>query len=213
MTTFTFKQFIESLASQYAPGPSTTFKTSHIFYALDLMSEKPIGRNKLAKQLIVGEGAVRTIINRLRQAGLIETTKEGCSLTAKGQQVWKTFTENFPTRVEIGKNELVKTDYSYAFLVKNSGHKIGSGIEQRDAAVVAGAQKAVVIVCKNDRLAIDSVTDNLKSQFPLSASQILRHMHPENNDVIIIAGAGSLQRAKHGAFAASWVLLNGYHAA
>ena len=79
-----FKRFIEDIARQKAPGPSTTFTVSHIFFALDLMAEKPIGRNKLAKKLEVGEGTVRTIISRLKNSGLIETSKEGCSLTNNG---------------------------------------------------------------------------------------------------------------------------------
>ena len=209
MVTFTFKQFIDNIKSQTAQGPSATFETSHIFYALELMSEKPVGRNKLARQLNVGEGAVRTIISRLKQAGLIKPSKEGCSLTCKGRDVWKTLVERFPIRVELGNIDLVKTEYSYAFLVKNSGHKIKSGIEQRDAAIVAGAQRAVIMVCKGTRLVIDSVSENLEAQFPVSASQIMNSMQPQDNDVLIIVGAKTLPKAKHGAFAASWTLLNG----
>src|SRR3989337_41439 len=153
-----FKQYVEGIANQKAPGPSTTFTVSHIFFALELMAEKPIGRNKLAKQLDVGEGAIRTIINRLKDAGLIETSKEGCNLTSKGLNVWKQFEEHFPKRVEIEKTELTKADHNYAFLVKNSGHKIKSGIEQRDAAIMGGARRAVVIVSKNGHLMIESVS-------------------------------------------------------
>ena len=48
------------------------------------MSQKPIGRNKLAEKLNVGEGAIRTIISRLKDADLIVTAREGCLLTEKG---------------------------------------------------------------------------------------------------------------------------------
>jgi len=202
-----FKQYVEDIANQKAPGPSTTFTVSHIYFALELMAEKPIGRNKLAKQLDVGEGAIRTIINRLKDAGLIETSKEGCNLTSKGLSVWKQFEEHFPKRVEIGKTELTKADYNYAFLVKNSGHKIKSGIEQRDAAIIAGATRAVIIVAKKGHLTIESVSSNLEKEFPEATNQILKNIQPENNDVIIIVGASARQKAKHGAFAASWALL------
>src|SRR4030065_56709 len=97
--TSTFKKFIENIVGQKAPGPSTTFTVSHVFYALELMAEKPIGRNKLAKQLNVGEGAVRTIISRLKDAGLILTSKEGCALTDKGLSVWTEFVEVLPKRI------------------------------------------------------------------------------------------------------------------
>ncbi|HEX9261953.1 MAG TPA: DUF4443 domain-containing protein, partial [Candidatus Bathyarchaeia archaeon] len=96
----------------------------------------------------------------------------------------------------------------YAFLVKNSGHKIKSGIEQRDAAIVAGASRAVAIVSKQGNLTIESVSNNLEKEFPNAAHKILAAVCPENNDVIIIVGAGTAQKARHGAFAASWTLID-----
>ena len=78
------KKFMQQIAGKKSPGPSTTFTIFHVFYALEMMAQKPLGRNKLAEKLNVGDGAVRTIISRLKEAGLIETSKEGCSLTKKG---------------------------------------------------------------------------------------------------------------------------------
>jgi predicted transcriptional regulator len=202
-----FKSFIESLASPKGPGPSTTFSMFHIFYALELMAKKPIGRNKLAEKLNVGEGAIRTIISRLKDSGLIVTSKEGCALTDKGLRVWKNFEDAFPKRVEIEKTALTTSERNYAFLVKNKGHKVKSGIDQRDAAIMGGARRALVIVFKNGRLIIESISNSIESDFPEAANMILRDLKPEDNDVIIIAGADNLLKAKRGAFAASWVLI------
>ena len=202
------KKFIQGIAGKKSPGPSTTFTVFHVFYAIELMSQKPIGRNKLAKKLSVGDGAVRTIINRLRNAGLIETSKEGCSLTKKGSDVWGQFEQVFPKRVEIAKSELNQSDYNFAFLVKNSGQKVQSGIDQRDAAIIAGARKALVIVFKDGHLRIESVSDCIEKQYPSAANQILNQLNPEDNDVIIVAGSDSALKAKRGAFAASWSLIS-----
>ena len=202
-----FKSYIESLASPKGPGPSTTFSMFHIFYALELVAKKPIGRNKLAEKLNVGEGAIRTIISRFKDAGLIVTSKEGCRLTDKGLTVWKNFEETFPKRVEIEKTALTISEYNYAFLVKNKGHKVKSGIDQRDAAIMGGARRALVIVFKNGRLIIESISNSIETDFPEAANMILRDLKPEENDVIIIAGADDLLKAKRGAFAASWVLI------
>ncbi len=206
--TSSFKRLIESLASPKGPGPSTTFSVFHIFSALELIAKKPIGRNKLAKKMKVGEGAVRTIISRLRDSGLIATSKEGCVLTEKGISVWQNFESVFPKRVEIKKTALTTSDYSYSFLVKNKGDKVKSGIDQRDAAIMGGARRAIVIVFKSGRLIIDSVSDSVKKDFPEAAGIILEKLNPEENDVIIIAGANSPFKAKRGAFAASWVLIS-----
>jgi predicted transcriptional regulator len=202
-----FKNFIESLARPKGPGPSTTFSMFHIFYALELMAEKPIGRNKVAEKLNVGEGAIRTIVSRLKNAGLIVTSKEGCILTDKGLGVWKKFVEVFPKRIEVEKTSLTTSKYNYAFLVKNKGHKVKSGIDQRDAAIMGGARRAVVIVSKNGHLTIESVSNNIEKDFPEAAKRILKDLKPEDNDVIIIAGADNPLKARRGAFAASWVLI------
>jgi predicted transcriptional regulator len=201
------KSFIESLASPKGPGPCTTFSMFHIFYALELVAKKPIGRNKLAEKLNVGEGAIRTIISRLKDAGLIVTSKEGCNLTDKGLSIWEKFVEVFPQRIKIEKTPLTTSAYNYAFLVKNRGHKVKSGIDQRDAAIMGGARRAVVIVSKHGHLIIESVSNSIEKDFPEAANRILKNLKPENNDVIIIAGADNPLKAKRGAFAASWVLI------
>ncbi len=202
-----FKKFIEGLASEKAPGPSTSFSMFHIFFALELMAQKPIGRNKLAEKLNVGEGAIRTIISRLKEAGLITTAKEGCLLTKKGLETWEKFEELFPKRIEIEQTELTNSPCNFAFLVKNSGHKIGSGIEQRDAAIMGGAKRAIAIVSRKGQLVIDSVSSSIEREFPNAASRILQNLKPQDNDVIIIAGADTIAKAKRGAFAAAWVLI------
>ena len=112
------KKFMQQIAGKKAPGPSTTFTIFHVFYALELLAQKPLGRNKLAEKLNVGDGAVRTIISRLKDAGLIETSKEGCNLTKKGLEIWRQFEEIFPKRMEIPRSELSESEFNYAFLVK-----------------------------------------------------------------------------------------------
>ena len=201
------KKFMQQIAGKKAPGPSTTFTIFHVFYALELMAQKHLGRNKLAEKLGVGDGAVRTIISRLVDSGLVEISKEGCNLTKKGLEIWGQFKEIFPKRVEIPKSELTGSEFNFAFLVKDSGQKVGSGIDQRDAAIIAGARKALVIVDRDGHLSIKSVSDCIEQQYPKAANLLFEELKPQNNDVIIIAGADSLLKAKRGAFAASWSLI------
>jgi predicted transcriptional regulator len=199
---------MQEIAGKKAPGPSTTFTIFHVFYALELLSEKPLGRNKLAEKLNVGDGAVRTIISRLREAALIEISKEGCNLTQKGLDIWRQFQEIFPKRVEIPRSELAQSEFNFAFLVKKSAQKVESGIDQRDAAIIAGARKALVIVIKNGHLCIESVSDCIEKQYPKAANLLLKELMPQEDDVIIISGAESYLKAKRGAFAASWSLIS-----
>jgi DNA-binding MarR family transcriptional regulator len=203
-----FKQILEEITGEKAPGPSPKFSPFHVLSAMELMAEKPIGRNKLAYSLKVGEGAVRTIINRMRKAGLIATSRAGCTLTSKGLNIWKECKTILKKKLEVGKSELTLADYNFAILVKNRGHKIKSGIEQRDAAVMVGAKSAVTIAFKEGRLIIPSVSDNAVKEFPKAAEHIIKLLEPEENDVIIIGGASSREKAEFGALAAAWTLLN-----
>jgi predicted transcriptional regulator len=202
------KKFIQQIAGKKAPGPSATFTVFHIFYALELLSQKPLGRNKLAKKLNVGDGAVRTIISRLKNAGLIATSKEGCNLTKKGAEVWRQFEQVFPKRAEITQSELSESEFNFAFLVKGAGQKVQSGIDQRDAAIIAGARKALVLVSKNGHLCIEGVSNSIEKEYPKAANKILEDMAPQENDVVVIAGADSGLKAKRGAFAAAWSLVS-----
>ena len=202
------KKFLTQIAGKKAPGPSTTFTIFHVFYSLELLSQTSLGRNKLAEKLNVGDGAVRTIISRLRDAGLIEISKEGCRLTEKGLETWRQIEEVFPKRIVIPRFELAPSEFNFAFLVKKSGQKVKSGIDQRDAAIIAGARKALVIVFKDGHLRIESVSDCLEKQYPKAASMIFKELMPEDDDVIIVAGAETALKAKRGAFAASWSLVS-----
>jgi predicted transcriptional regulator len=202
------KRFMQQIAEKRAPGPSTTFTIFHIFYALELMAQESLGRNKLAEKLQVGDGAIRTIISRLREAGLIETSKEGCNLTEKGCDFWRQFEEIFPKRVDLPKSELSASEFNHAFLVKNRGQKVESGIDQRDAAIIAGARKALILVYHKNHLSIASVSDCVEKEYPKAANQILALIAPQENDVVIVAGADTALKAKRGAFAASWSLIS-----
>jgi predicted transcriptional regulator len=204
----TFKQLLEKIISEKAPGPSPTFSVFHLLHAIELISEKPIGRSKLAKDLEVGEGAVRTVISRLKDADLIVTSKSGCALTNKGLRILREYKSIFKKRVKIGKNELTLANYNFAVLIKNRGNKVRSGVEQRDAAVIVGAKGATTIMFKEGRLKIPSVSDDVAKDFPEAADQIARLLEPKENDVIIIGSADSLGNAEYGTLAAAWTFLD-----
>jgi predicted transcriptional regulator len=201
------KHFFEEIACGKAPGPSPTFSVFHLILAIDFIAEKTIGRNKLAGSLGIGGGAVRTIIERLKNAGLIEISKAGCSLTARGLKTWEDFRSVFK-KVEVGKSELVSGKYNFAVLVRDCGAKVKSGMEQRDAAIMSGARSATTMVMRRGRLIIPSVSNDVAKDFPEAAKQVTRLLDAKENDVVVIGSADSPLKARDGTFAAAWTLLN-----
>ena len=200
------KDYFNGLAEIKA-GRFLSFSTFQLFYALQLMSQKTISRVKMAERLIVGEGAVRTILSRLVDARLVKTSKRGCMLTAEGLHVWHELNKVFPRRGEFSRTELTPSEFNYCFVIRNCADKVGSGIEQRDKAIVVGATRALVFVFQNGRLRINFVSDDIEKTFPDAARQIIKDYNPQENDAIIIASGETALKAMHGAFAASWSLI------
>jgi Mn-dependent DtxR family transcriptional regulator len=96
------RRFFEGIVAEKVPGQSLKFSVFHMLLAIELVAEKPVGRSKLAPELNVGEGAVRTIIGRLKNAGLITISKAGCSLTKDGLNLWKEYS-SIVKKAKIGK--------------------------------------------------------------------------------------------------------------
>jgi predicted transcriptional regulator len=203
---FAFKQILEKIASEKAPGPTPSFTVIHLLLAMELVAKKETGRGKLAENLGVGEGTIRTILGRLKDAGVVEISKAGCSLTDSGLRLWKEYTSAF-NKIQIGQNELALAKYNFAVLVRNCAEAVGSGIEQRDAAVMAGARSATTIMVRKKRMAIPSVSQDVVRDFPVAADQLVRLLHPKENDVIVIGGSDNSRKAEYGALAAAWTLL------
>jgi predicted transcriptional regulator len=200
------RQFLEEIAGEKAPSPPLKFSVLHMLLALELIAEEPIGRSRLAQKLSVGEGAVRTILRRLEDSGLIVISKAGCSLTEEGLSLWKEYS-SIVKKVEIGKSELSSAEHNFAVLVRNQGYKLKSGMDQRDAAVMAGAKNATTMVLKDGKLVIPSVTNDLVKDFPRAANQ-LKILKPGEMDVIMIVGSDSSEKSEYGALAAAWTLLD-----
>jgi len=202
-----FKTALERLTREKAAGPSPTFSVFDLFATIEIIDTKPIGRNKLAEELEVGEGVVRTILRRLTDAGLVETSKAGCSLTAKGMRLWKECSSVL-RKAQIMKNELTPTEHSFGVLIRNAGSKVKSGIEQRDAAILTGTRSVTTIVSKNRLLIIPSVSEDVARDFPNAAREIVKLFGPEENDAIVISSAENGKKAEYGALAAAWTLLS-----
>jgi len=204
------KETIENLVCEKAPGPTPSFSLPDLLRALELIADKAIGRNKLAQELGVGEGTVRTLIGRLRNTDLIKASKAGCSLTKKGLKIWKEYTATFK-KTMMEKNELTFGEYNVAILVRKSANHVSTGMEQRDAAVMAGARGATTVLFKKGHLVFPSSDNDVARDSPQASSQMLKFLKPEGGDAIIVVSADNSRKAEAGAIAAAWTLLIDNH--
>lgn len=202
------KKSLENLTSARAPGPAPSFSAFDVVKVLRAIAEEgAIGRGKISEKSGLGEGAVRTLLRRLSKAGLVSTSRSGCSLTTKGENLWRKISETIPHLSEIDKNELTFAEHNFVIQVRGAGKKVRKGLEQRDAAVRAGAKGAVTIVYRNKKLALPGLTDDISHSFPKAYRQIMNLMNLKENDVVIIACADTIENAEYGALAAAWTLI------
>jgi hypothetical protein len=96
--------------------------------------------------------------------------------------------------------------YNVAILVKGRSQKVKKGLEQRDAAIRAGAKGTTTLVFEDSRLVLPTICQDLAKEHPEAFRQITRLMNPEEKDVIIISSADHSREAEYGALVAAWTI-------
>ncbi len=202
------KQLLEELTHEKAPGPSSSFSDVHVIKAVELIAEKPIGRVKLSKALALGAGATRTLIERLKNLGLVAVNRTGCVLTERGNLLWSRLHTNLPRKAFLERTGLTLAASNVALLVKGCGSKVGFGIGQRDAAMMAGAKGATSLIFRNGRLLVPPDLRSVAEDFPKIHRRLVDSLKPEENDAVVIGSADTSIKAEYGALAAALATIN-----
>ena len=204
-------QTIVALSRSSSPGPTPAFTSIHVSRAVMVIGgEGPIGRIELSRRLGLGEGAVRTIIKHLTARNFVDPAKEGCVLTPLGMTLYKSLRSKLSEIHPVNARQLSLDRANAAVLIRNSGVLVRRGIEQRDAAIRAGASGACTLVYRNGKL---SMPKGEREESSLTSSDLLfedlrKLFAPQEGDVIIIVGAPSIGLAEHAAMAAALSILD-----
>jgi len=190
-----------------AAGPTPLFTQLDLARAIEIIGSEHVGRNKLSTMLGLGEGTTRTLIDRFLSARLIKISKLGCELTGRGHSILNELNARLGAKKRITQSSITVGHYNFGILVKGAANRIKSGIEQRDAAVRAGANGAVTLVLKRGELVMPRPARPMTGEQRSIAMAIKKAFEPHENDVIIVAGGDSEQFAEEGAMAAAWVLI------
>ena len=210
MATKKVLQTIQSLSKVASPGPTPAYTLVHVSRALLCIGDGgPIGRIELSRKLGLGEGAARTIIRHLVKAKVVATASGGCALTPRGSALYRVLRMKLSKPCTIDAGQLALDKSSVAVLVKGAGGLVKRGIEQRDAAVRAGATGACTLVVRDRKLLMpmgEQEEWTLVSNEPLF-QEIQLAFAPVNNDVITIVSASTQEVAEHCAVAAALTLI------
>lgn len=199
---------IEKVAEKLAPGRSPTFTEVHIVKALETISaEEAVGRIKLSKTLGLGEGATRTLVKHLRNEGIIEISKSGIILSASGRELFSVLKSKIGEETEVPESSLTVGSFNVAVLIRDAADVVTYGLEQRDAAIKAGATGATTLVFSHNGLAMPGISEDVFQNLRLVHDMLISNLKPKENDVIIIGSADDRLAAEFGAKAAALELL------
>jgi hypothetical protein len=181
---------LQNVVSRKGSSKVLTFSIPHVFKALQLLSEERfVSRALFCKEIHLGEGAVKTLILHLKEAGLIKSSKSGSFLTEKGNKLTHQIHKSIPKQCKIKKSRILLGKYNHAILLKNHSSIIKTGIEQRDYAILYGSVGCTTLICKNDKLIFPGEEKECFSDDLEVKNHILENLKPENGDVIIISSS------------------------
>ena len=199
-----FKPLLRRVAERSAPGRSPSYGETQVLRALELVSSKGIGRAALGAKLGIGEGVVRTLIKHLLAEGLVEVSTRGVKMSKKGDRLLSDIHAVILRGVEVPPTEDIVGGYGYVVLVRGVASRVRVGVEQRDAALLAGAKGATTIIFANGEASIPGM-DRSPSQ-PL-VSFLEEKVRPEEGDAVIIGTGNTSADARVGAYAAALSLI------
>lgn len=199
---------LRQLAKERGLGPPSTFTELHLAKAVEIIGRNALGRAKLSREIGLGEGATRTLISRLTEAGLATSTKLGIQLTRNGLSILEELRYSFPRAAVVPRSPVSVWPHNFGILVRNGGRGVRNGIEQRDAAVRAGALGAVTVLFKDGHLYVPPMSKVVVKDWKETARRILDVFKPKESDAMVICGAQTVQQAEDGARAAAWTLID-----
>ena len=196
-------RLLEGLVSKTAPGRSPDFTKAHLLYALILLKDSRMGRKQLAEELRLGEGTVRTILNRLMDMGLIEISRPGVSLSGQGVD-YLGAVESVLKWKPLPDTEITVDDVNWAVLIRGVSNRVHLGVEQRDQALIHGATGATTLLFHDGSWVLPGLDEPVEEHILESLSNFL----PEEMDVAVIGSSGDGFTAIIGALAAAIDLLS-----
>jgi predicted transcriptional regulator len=198
---------LEQIGRLETRGPLPAFTKVHVIYAIQIIrSHGTIGRKRLAELLSLGEGSVRTMLQRLRGLGLVTPAKGGYSLSDKGMQLDSYLRSRMTSLMELKIAMPWRSPHNVAAVVKGAAGHVTTGIPLRDASIRLGAAEALVLTYDREGLHMPRIA-NLSKERPEFAKQILETLKPEEGDVIIIAGADDAVASRYAALGAALTLI------
>ncbi len=190
-------------------GAPPKFNEAHVNWVFwKIAANEPMGRKMMVQETGLGEGSIRTILDKLDEYGLVKSARSGRALSDSGKKVIQRMKQI--VRVEkIGQMGMTGQNNNCVVLIRNAAGKVRSGMEQRDAAIKVGRTGATTLVVQKGKLIMPGFDEqvNIDKKYSSDAQTIKDALDPEEGDAIIIGSEKNPQRAEEAAWVAASTLL------
>ncbi|RLG84201.1 MAG: hypothetical protein DRO18_07275 [Thermoprotei archaeon] len=172
-------------------GVKPKFTPYHVLQALILLTERPYGRIELSKKLGLGEASTRTLINRLKNKGLVYIDKvAGTVLTEDGKSLVRDIMKIIHLVGEIDVSRYCAECKGFGAIIRKGLSIVKSVgvLELRDMVVREGAYGALILTFKGNKLLLPLSRDFYEEfKDPKLIEGIRSAVELKEGDVIIIA--------------------------
>jgi hypothetical protein len=142
------------------------------------------------------------MLNRLQETSLIDTDRQGVSLTEDGLRLLESINESviwssFP------RTDLTLGEHNFMVLIRGFAARVRLGVEQRDQALIHGARGATTFVYKDGEWTIPGIAQNIHDELV----SYLASFVPMEDDVVIVGSGDDMFSATLGGLAAALELV------
>ncbi len=175
----------------------------HFFLVLYLLDLSPMGRYKLAKELLLTPALTRTFLNKLQQRGLLQVTtrRHGHRLTEMGKEILQKYKKRFvPINERETIEEIVIGKVAYIIILRKKYFRPNLRVlELRDQAIRQQALGATVLEISKEGLvfAQSSPSDPYyRAKVSEHVEKLIYFQNPQVGDWCLLVGADNFYLAR-----------------
>lgn len=187
------------------------YKIPHIFFTIMFLGrqKKGIGRYRIKDEVGLGEGSMKTLLNRLKDENIIQAEaqrQKGHSLTNFGRNISNLLNEmvKYPTPIANQDNRVVVGKFACYTILKRTFLKdhFSIGIQQRDEAIKIGGSGATCLTYDGEKIVFPGEEKYAPDTQEINTEGL------EKDDLVIIGGGKTPQKATLALFAGTISLLD-----
>ena len=168
-----------------------SYNDSDLLFVMEKLAEAlsaghMVGRGRISSLTGIGEGMIRSILQKLKSLGFLSVTRTGITLSITGSDLIRTLGVSL---ADIGHTDSAIGIHQVALIVKGKADMINKGVEQRDSGLKSGGDGCTTIVCREGVLMLPPDW-NVDERSPQLASDIRRHGITDG-DVLLIGGSNT----------------------